>query len=179
MTESKSSVSKASRIQVISLTISLCLLIGWNLIWLSTLQDSDGFHLMPGWGLMKDNPEAQDLGFIPLLPLFVLLVALLILLVRNNRENESLEGAKLAPADIMKTAGMTFAIIAVMVLLPQLSGIGPSHGNSLTSSAEMLTHLFGLFSIAIPLFILGLMFKTYQRFHSGEASASTIPNEEE
>ena len=163
MTENNMEKSKTSKMQILSLVLALLLLIGWNLIWLSTQQDSEGFHLMSGWGLMNDNQEEQ-FGFIPLMPLFILLLILLVLLTRRNIQVAS-HPSPLGKMDFIKSFGTALLIVGLMVLLPQLPGLGPDHqsGGDSLEVAEIITHAFGILAIIIPLFIIGLMFLTYQR----------------
>jgi len=156
---------RAKRIQVISLVISIFLLIGWNLIWLSTIQDSDGFHLMFGWGILGDFSISVDIGFIPLLPLFILLAILLGILYQQKEEAEPPLVPKLDSSDIVRVAGMTVLIVGALVMIPQLSGLGPepTPNADMLSTSEVFTHVFGMIGILVPLFVIGLMFKTYQQ----------------
>ena len=80
--------------------------------------------------------------------------------------------------DFIKSFGTALLIVGLMVLLPQLPGLGPDHqsGGDSLEVAEIITHAFGILAIIIPLFIIGLMFLTYQRNQRLDNSGSEDEN---
>jgi hypothetical protein len=155
---------KSTKILTIAVGLALLMLIGWNLIWLSTVYDAEGFHMRPGQGPVMNDGDGGDSDFIPLMPLFIVLVILIVMLIRYNRRTGAPEASVFEQSDVLKTAGMTVLIVGVMVLLPQISGLGPDYeaNQEVPGTAEIVGHILGMISLTVPLFIIGMLFTTYQ-----------------